>query len=176
MAREKITDNTYVKVVKNMVGGFSYDYRNINKLWKDSEGYKKLEVRELNEMMATNGGRQMFENDELLIVESNIREYFGLDPLDEYVLTYDKIKEIYATNDTDLLEEKVKICTDNEMEIFLDVAKDIKLSNRNSVKVLEDYFEIDLQYLVELSKTETPKVKQEEKEVTKGRKVREKKK
>lgn len=175
MAREKITDNTYVKVIKNMVGGFSYDYRNINKLWRDSEEHKKLEVRELNEIMATNGGRKMFENDELLIVESNFREHFGLEPLSEYVLTYEKIKEIYTTNDIELLEEKIKYCTDNEMEIFLDVAKDIKLDNRNAIKILEDYNGVDLQYLVELSKIE-PKKTTEVKETTKTRKPRELKK
>lgn len=142
--KEVISDKTYITVYKNIVGSLSYMYSNRPKYWEDEASYKNLEAREIEEIMATTDGRLMFEEDKLIIKESNYREHFGLQPLSEYVLDHNEIKSILLSGDYKLIEEKVSTCADNELDIFVDVALKEKLNDRNAVEIIEQYTGLEL--------------------------------
>lgn len=151
--KDIINDKTYIKVYKNIVGSLSYTFDSREKFWEDDVEYKNLEAREIQDIIASIGGRSLFERNLLIIKEQENRDYFGLEPLSDDILDSHKIKAILTSGDYTKIEEVVSTSNDDELEMIVDVAIKEKLQDRNAIKTIEDYTGLELtDDLAELAK------------------------
>ena len=157
MASKTIKSTDKVRVYKNMVGGITYKLSgNIDELWSDYIEYKDLTVEKIKEMFSF-GMYPLFNKNELLIKDEDIRKYLELPPLED-ILDREKIKELISEKNYDEIEEAIQTCNDNELEIIVDEVINGETTDRNIIGLVEDYTDLtDLQDVIEEKKVTTPK-------------------
>lgn len=144
MATKKIKSSDKVRVYKNIVGSLSYRLRGIFVFWERNLEYKDMQIADIEELIGNADIYRLFDKNQLLIKDEEIREYLRLKSLDNDYLDTEKIKEILTDGDSKKLEEVVETCEDSELELIVDTAVKEKVKDRNVLGVIEDYTGLDL--------------------------------
>lgn len=171
MANKTIKPSDKVRVYKNMVGGITYRLGgNIDEVWSDYIEYKDLTIEKIKEMFSF-GMFPLFNKNELLIKDSDIREHLELSLLEEDVLDREKVRELISEKKYDEIEEVIQTCNENELEIIVDEVVNGDTTDRNIIGLVEDYTDLtDLQDVVEEKKVTTPKQTENNKEIKRKKK------
>jgi len=144
MATKKIKSTDKVRVYKNIVGSLSYRLRGIFIFWEKNLEYKDMQIADIEELIGNADIYRLFDKNQLLIKDEEIREYLRLKPLDDDYLDTEKIKEILTDGDSKKLEEIIEICEDSELELIVDTIVKEKVKDRNMLGVIEDYTNLNL--------------------------------
>lgn len=144
MATKKIKSSDKVRVYKNIVGSLSYRLRGIFVFWERNLEYKDMQIADIEELIGNADIYRLFDKNQLLIKDEEIREYLRLKSLDNDYLDTEKIKEILTDGDSKKLEEIVETCEDSELDLIVDTVVKEKVKDRNMLGVIEDYTNLDL--------------------------------
>lgn len=144
MATKKIKSTDKVRVYKNIVGSLSYRLRGIFIFWEKNLEYKDMQIADIEELIGNADIYRLFDKNQLLIKDEEIREYLRLKPLDDDCLDTEKIKEILTDGDSKKLEEIIETCEDSELELIVDTIVKEKVKDRNMLGVIEDYTNLNL--------------------------------
>lgn len=144
MATKKIKSSDKVRVYKNIIGSLSYRLRGIFVFWERNLEYKDMQIADIEELIGNADIYRLFDKNQLLIKDEEIREYLRLKSLDNDYLDTEKIKEILTDGDSKKLEEIVETCEDSELDLIVDTVVKEKVKDRNMLGVIEDYTNLDL--------------------------------
>lgn len=144
MATKKIKSSDKVRVYKNIIGSLSYRLRGIFVFWERNLEYKDMQIEDIEELIGNADIYRLFDKNQLLIKDEEIREYLRLKSLDNDYLDTEKIKEILTDGDSKKLEEIVETCEDSELDLIVDTVVKEKVKDRNMLGVIEDYTNLDL--------------------------------
>ena len=103
-----------------------------------------MQIADIEELIGNADIYRLFDKNQLLIKDEEIREYLRLKSLDNDYLDTEKIKEILTDSDSKKLEEIVETCEDSELDLIVDTVVKEKVKDRNVLGVIEDYTGLDL--------------------------------
>ena len=90
MATKKIKSSDKVRVYKNIVGSLSYRLRGIFVFWERNLEYKDMQIADIEELIGNADIYRLFDKNQLLIKDEEIREYLRLKSLDNDYLDTEK--------------------------------------------------------------------------------------
>lgn len=152
MATKKITEKTMVKVLNNSTGSVGYTVEGVTRKFDRINAEKNISFGELLNLFNTAGGRELFEEDLLLINDNTIREELSLRPLDKYIVDEKGIKELFKSTPSEL-EDVLQNCTDLILEKITQTAINLPLKDVDMINLIKSYSGIDVYNIIEDNKT-----------------------
>ena len=123
---------------------------------------KRISVEELLEVVNSIGGRTLLVDNILLVKESDVREFLGLSPLDEYNPDSNKIKELFQTVTNDEFEEILQYCSNTTLEKIVTLAVNTSLGDLTKIGLIKKYSGKDISEIIkenmEADKTTAPSI------------------
>lgn len=146
----ELTRNTEVEVFNDGYGVVGYSTDRVRKDFpKDS--MKRITLEELEDVMNTLGGRQLFEQGQLLVKDEKVREYFDLAPLGTYNLDKERIKQLLESKDLAKLEEVLKYCSNEVLDKIVREAIEIRINSIPQAGLIRSYSGVDVAAFIEES-------------------------
>lgn len=140
---DQINDDTKVEVFNDFHSSVSYKLDRIERTW-DLKEVKKIKVSELYEAVNKKGGRFLFEQNILLIKDSAIRDVLGLQPLDKYSLSQDKIATLLKDAPLKELEDVLMYCSETTLSKVVQKAIDLPISDMTKANLIQSYSGMDI--------------------------------
>lgn len=162
-------DNKYVEIFNNTTGTvsirtdrtrlvFSAPNRNIPTV------FKKIAREDLMDIYNAPGVAKMFEQEVLLIKDTEARELLGFEAIGKYTKTMEELEKFLKNSDLSDFEDFIMYCSDQSLENLFDLAKTIPNENLAKNDILRKYTGKDAYKMYQEMKEEneaTGKIKSE---------------
>ena len=109
---------------------------------------KRVSVEELLEVVNSIGGRTLLVSNILLVKDSDVREFLGLNPLDKYNPDSAKIKELFKTATQDEFEGILQYCSNTTLEKIVMLAVDTSLGDLTKIGLIKKYSGKDISEII----------------------------
>jgi len=152
MATIKITDKTMVKVLNNDTGSVGYTVEGVTRKFDRINAEKNISFGELRDLFNVAGGRELFEEDLLMIKDNRVREELSLRPLDKYIIDEAGIKQLFKSTPKEL-EDVLENCTDLILEKITQTALKLPLKDVDMINLIKSYSGVDVYNIIEDNKT-----------------------
>lgn len=136
--RQELTDESAVRVFNEYGGTVIYvsdaAKRNIPK-----GSYRDIPLKELKDLVIRDGRRKLFDKGYLMIKDERVRELLSLEPLGEYNLTRDGMKELLNSGDLRRLETFLQYTSDANLIKLINVAVELPVKDLDSANLIQAY-------------------------------------
>ena len=140
---ENITEETIVVVTNDYDSTVGYTTEKVTRVWEPNS-FKKVSVAELQDVMNTRGGRYLFEEHLLLLKETEVRHYLGLEPIGQYDLEQKDIVKLLENSNLADFEDVLQYCGDMTLEKIVSAAIALPLADLNKTNLLKSYSGINI--------------------------------
>ncbi len=138
-----------VDVFNDYTSTVFYVHNKIEKVWDRPGAVKKIPLMELYEVANTRGGRVLFQENMLLVKDSEIREFIGLEPLSKYTPTLEEIADLLQNKPIEELEEILQYCSDRTLEKVVESAISLPIHSLTKGSLIHEYSGINVVQAIE---------------------------
>ena len=143
MIQKAINNQTMVEVFNDSTGNVGYKTATISRDFMP-KSKKDIEVKELIDLLNTPGGKYLLDTNKLLIKNRDVRNFLGIEPIDDYNLTRDLANEILASGDLVKLEQVLQYCSDESLTKIVEEAIAMSISSIPQANLIKAYSGYDI--------------------------------